>query len=172
MQGPCLPLVTFNPADMLTTKKMHYPIPIFLLFVLLTRSSACKCSIQNTFQAIKEVPTVLKGTMVSSEVNRKYRIIFYKFRLLKVFKGCPPKTTMFELQTHYGGSCRTGFFIGETHLLNLGHEEVSIFAPDKMVYNIHICQHHKSFSELSTQEKKLLHRISKKKGNKCMKQEK
>lgn len=66
----------------------------------------------------------------------------------------PPMGIMFRLKDFYGGSCSTGFFIGETYVFNLYYEEVSEYAFGERVYAVDTCQFCKRLADHSRSEKK------------------
>lgn len=131
----------------------------------LSSSKSVKTIIPESRMAV-DVGLILGPGTKGPPYNKRTRI--YKIRLLGVFKGCPPSSTVFQLKEVRVADCPNNHFcIGCTYVFHLGHEMDSKTALEKKYYDTSGCSGHKYFPALSKAKRQSLIRRSRKDANKC-----
>eukprot|EP00737_Agarophyton_chilense_P004704 gb/GEZJ01006161.1/.p1 GENE.gb/GEZJ01006161.1/~~gb/GEZJ01006161.1/.p1 ORF type:complete len:178 (-),score=11.23 gb/GEZJ01006161.1/:246-779(-) len=121
---------------------MRVGVSIALFALLVHVSLACTCLLSTFKESYDRAETVVIAKVVARAVQPTpkpaacltskppcllpqifYNFVRYKFKLVRVFKGCgPSSTTFFGDTTDNSASCGISFKIGDLYMLNLGKE--------------------------------------------------
>lgn len=173
------------PTPRLTTiaTMSRFALLFLLLSVFCSPALSCSCIFSTFPRRYRTSPVVLKARVVSVKVvpppsppacldafppcfpPEFGRSLSYTFRLLEVFKGCPPRATFFGRSADNSAACGVTLKKGRVYVLNLGMQK----GTRKMPFGLSLCQGNVLFGKLSKGQKRFLKRRSMKKNNMCIK---